>query len=343
MLLFAWAVALALVAVSVRLLRGRRLARRERVELAWRDPVNAFALDGVPLPPVPRRDQGLVLEVLLRYLNVVRGPEAARITHHLEAQGYVDQAIEGLRSRNRWRRATSAALLGRMRSDSAVAALIEAMRDESEDVRTAAVRSLGVIADPTAAPALTMALGDPSRWTATTVAADLLKMGPVVVPRLIEIASACGSQSPGGHEACLVVVRVLGEMRDPRATPVLIELLSRSSDLDLRARAAAALGAVGGPLAPPQLRAALEDEAWEVRAQAAVSLGALCDHEAVAALSAAIVDESWWVRRNCAEALARLGEPGRQALVALSAAPDRYVRERCQAVLQELELGGALP
>ena len=84
------------------------------------------------------------------------------------------------------------------------------------------------------------------------------------------------------------------------------------------------------------------DEAWQVRAQAATGLGALHDRHAVAALSAAIVDESWWVRRNCAEALARLGQPGRQALVALSAAPDRYVRERCRAELQQLDLGGAL-
>jgi HEAT repeat protein len=233
-------------------------------------------------------------------------------------------------------------LLGRMRSDAAVDALVDAMGDESEDVRMVAARSLAAIGDPEAVRLLISALADSSRWTASMVAADLLKMGPPVVPALIEIASTSESGHAGAHEAGVTAVRVLGEIRDHRGAPVLIDLLSRARDLNVRARAAAALGTVGGPFAPRALRAALEDEAWEVRAQAATSLGALHDRHAVAALSAAIVDDNWWVRRNCAEALARLGEPGRQALVALSAAPDRYVRERCRAELQRLDLGGAL-
>ena len=43
------------------------------------------------------------------------------------------------------------------------------------------------------------------------------------------------------------------------------------------------------------------------------------------------------MRRNCAEALGELGEPGLRALVALSDSPDRYVRDRCAAVLEALD------
>ena len=137
----------------------------------------------------------------------------------------------------------------------------------------------------------------------------------------------------------MTAVRVLGEIRDSRAEPVLIELLRGASDLNVRARAAAALGAVGGALALPALSSALRDDEWQVRAQAAASLGALGDRGSVAALSAAVEDESWWVRRNCAEALGGLGDPGREALRTLAGSPDRYVRDRCAAVLQGLELG----
>ena len=224
----------------------------------------------------------MVLDLLLRYRAMLRGPEAVRITDYLEAEGYVQRAVEGLHSRNRWRRADSAGLLGRMKSDAAVDALVELMGDESDDVRMVAARSLAAIGDPKAVDALTRALADRSRWTAATVAADLIEMGPAAVPTLIEIAASAGSGQPGAHEAAVTAVRVLGEIRDPRAEPVLIELLERAGDLNLRARAAAALGAVGGPLAPPALRAALQDDEWQVRAQAASSLGALGDRGSVA-------------------------------------------------------------
>jgi HEAT repeat protein len=340
--LFAWAVALALLAVGLRVLRGRDERRRRQVELVWRERVDGLVLEGLALPPAPRRSQPVLLELLLRYRAMLRGPEAERITSYLEEQGYVARAIADLRSRNRWRRAESAAQLGRMRSDTGVAALVELMSDESDDVRMVAARSLAAIGDPAAVTALTAALADPSRWTATTVAADLVAMGPAAVPTLIEIASSAGSRRPGAHEAAVTAVRVLGEIRDPRAASVLAELLGRAENLNVRARAAAALGAVGGPSAPPALRAALRDVAWQVRAQAATSLGALGDRDSVGDLSEAIVDDAWWMRRNCAEALAVLGAPGRDALRELALSPDPYVVDRCRAVLERLEQDDAL-
>ena len=189
--------------------------RRLAVELAWREPVDALVLDHTPLPQVPQRERPVVLELLLRYRALLRGPEAARITDYLEAQGYVEEAVAGLRSRSRWKRATSAAQLGRMRSDAATAALVGLMDDESDDVRMVAARSLAAIGDPSAVQALTAALADPSRWTATTVAADLVEMGTPAVPTLIEIAAADASGDPGAHEAAVTAVRVLGEIRDP--------------------------------------------------------------------------------------------------------------------------------
>ena len=70
----------------------------------------------------------------------------------------------------------------------------------------------------------------------------------------------------------VAAVQILGEIRDPAATPALIEVL-REGDLNLRAQAAAALGKLGGPDAERALLAALEDPEWQVRAQAAKALG----------------------------------------------------------------------
>ena len=213
------------------------------------------------------------------------------------------------------------------------------MRDESDDVRVVAARSLAAIGDPAAVDALTAALADPSRWTATTVAADLVEMGPAAVPTLIDIASAADSEQPGAHEAAVTAVRVLGEIRDPRAEPVLIRLLKAATDLNVRARAAAALGAVGGPLAPSALRdrpatttpgrcAPRRRRAWARSATATASGRSPPRSRTTAGGSA----------RNCAEALGELGEPGRRALRRLARSSDRYVRDCCDGVLQQLEL-----
>jgi HEAT repeat protein len=338
LVLFGWAVALALIALWLRWLSHLQRRRRRHIEAAWRDKIEGLVLAGLPLPSVPPRDEQVVLELLLRQRALLRGSAALRITAYFEEQGYVQQAVQELRARNRWRRARAASLLGRMQSDRAVNALVRRLKDESEDVRAVAARSLAAIGHPRAIEALAAALGDPSRWTASTVAADLVEMGPAVVPTLIEIASSGAAGQAGSHDAAVTAVRVLGEIRDPRAEPTLIWLLGFADDANMRARAAAALGGVGGPQTSPALRAALRDREWTVRAQAASSLGALGDRSGVEALSEAMEDDSWWVRRNCAEALTRLGPPGRRALQTLATSSDPYVRDRALAALEQLTL-----
>ncbi|MGO8683397.1 MAG: HEAT repeat domain-containing protein [Thermoleophilia bacterium] len=166
--------------------------------------------------------------------------------------------------------------------------------------------------------------------------AHLLGMGAEVVPILSEIVARANDGDQEARQTAITAVRVLGETRDSQATPILFDLLAHSPDLDLHARAAAALGAIGDPQTLPALLPKLRDPAWQVRAQAARSLGLLGSSMAVLALQSAIFDESWWVRQNCAEALSRLGTVGQRALHSLSLADDRYVRERVAAVLEPL-------
>jgi HEAT repeat protein len=334
--LFGWAVAMALFTVWLRLWAARRRRAWQQAEAYWRPLVDAFVLDQRPLPSPRGLGRRVVLDLLLRYAVLLRGAEAERIVAYLEREGFVAEALRELRARDRWKRAQAAGLLGRMRSPRAVGALIRALRDESPDVRSMAAHALAAIGDPRAIGALTAALADSSRWAATTVAADLIEMGAEVVPTLVGIATSAEGRGADAREAAVTAVRVLGEIRDPRATAPLLRLLREATDIDLRARAAAALGSIGGAQVSRALADALQDPAWQVRAQAATGLGALGDVLAAPALKHAIHDESWWVRRNCAEALGRLGATGRLALQELSESQDRYVRERALAVLQAL-------
>jgi HEAT repeat protein len=272
----------------------------------------------------------------LRYAAVLRGAEVERIAAYLEREGFVAEALAELRSRRRWRRARAADLLGRMHSARSVDPLISALHDPSPDVRAVAARSLAASGDQRAVVALSAVLVDESQWAASAVVAYLLGMGAEVVPILSEIVARANDGDQDARQTAITAVRVLGETRDPQATPILLDLLARAAALDLRARAAAALGARGDPQTLPALLPALRDPAWQVRAQAARSLGLLGSSRAVFALQSAIFDESWWVRRNCAEALNRLGTAGQRALQSLSLSDDRYVRERVAAVLEPL-------
>jgi HEAT repeat protein len=305
-------------------IRHERLHER-RVE-ALRSPFEARFLELQPLPPLGRGERDALLDLALRYVGVVRGSAADRILECLQAHGIAAQLIRRLGSRNDWRRAEAAEMLGRLRLRRAVGALLIALEDDSEDVRTAAARSLAAIGDPSAVPPLARALADPSRWTLSLVAENLMVMGPEAVPPLL------GMLGGDDHNVRVSAVQILGEIRDPVALPAIIGVLAGDPDLNLRAQAAAALGKLGGSDAQKALLEALEDREWQVRAQAAKALGRIGHPGAAHALARTMPDRSWWVRVNCAEALACLGADGRRQLESLLDHPDRYVREQAASV-----------
>jgi HEAT repeat protein len=317
--------------IVVTLVSGSQRVRREREQALvikrLRAPVEACVLEGEPLPRVPSGELDALLDVVLRYMNIVRGRDADRLTDCLAEQGVVADLLQSLQARPAWRRADAADKLGRLRLRAAVPCLTAALDDPSEDVRTVAARGLAAIRDPAAVPALARALADPSRWTLSLIAENLMAMGPSAVPPLLELLS--GDE----HNVRVAVVQVLGEIRDPAATPALIEIL-REDDLNLRAQAAAALGKLGGPDAERALLAALEDPEWQVRAQAAKALGRVAHPGVASSLAHAMPDDSWWVRVNCAESLARLGAEGRRQLELLTRHDDGFVRDQANAVLE---------
>ncbi len=327
--LLAWATGLVALTFALKVASRRAERRRAATERRWRGPLEELVLGGrTPRAPIGA-ERPVVRDMLLKYLSVLRGGEAAAIGDYLETSGFVDEAIERLGSRRGWDRAEAADLLGRVRSPKGVDALVATLDDANEDVRTVAARSLAAIHDPATVGALASTLGRPSRWTVSMVSEDLVEMGAEAVPALLDMLRA------DEHATVTAAVKILGEIRDPRATLAVTQLLRGSTDLNVRAQAAAALGKLGGAEARSALEMALRDPAWQVRSQAAKALGHAGGPGTAARLAHAIFDDNWWVRVNCAEALARLGDQGRDELLRLLDAPDRFVREQCLGVAQE--------
>jgi HEAT repeat protein len=323
-----YSISIALIVATV--VRGSVRARREREHARHikrlRAPVEECIVKGTPMPRVPEGEQDALLELVLRYTSVIRGSDAGRLTEALEQQGVTARLLRQLGSRQAWRRAAAAEMLGRLRLSAAVPSLVACLDDPSEDVRTVAARSLAAIRDPAAVPALARALADPSRWTLSLVAENLMAMGSAAVAPLLELL---GSNE---HNVRVAAIQILGEIRDPAATPSLIGMLF-GNGLNLRAQAAAALGKSGGPEAERALLGALKDPEWQVRAQAAKALGRLAHPGTSRRLAEAMPDDNWWVRVNCAESLARLGAEGRRQLELLTRHDDRFVRDQANAVL----------
>jgi HEAT repeat protein len=100
----------------------------------------------------------------------------------------------------------------------------------------------------------------------------------------------------------------LGRFGDPRVVELLI-LALRDPEEGVRAAAAEALGRLGDAQAVEPLILALRDPDVRVRAAAAEALGRLGDPRAVEPLILALRDPDVGVRAKAAEALGRLGDP----------------------------------
>ena len=283
--------------------------------------------DCLPLP-ASDHDLALVEGILLDMATLVKGDSRDRITAACEQLGRVSRAIEALQSRRWWRRAEAAERLGTMRSRQAVDPLVNAMNDSMSEVRIRAARALGIIRGSTSIRPLVQALGDPSRWSAIRVAEILIGVGEEAVNELLQAYDSLP------QHARISVLDVLGRIRSPRAAALLKRAIKDPSP-DIRSRAAHAMGLIADPAFTDDLIQALKGPEWSVRAMAAKALGRIGAQQAIPHLASLVSDREWWVRSNAGDALRGLGDPGRQALVAMLDAPDVYARHQAVAQLEE--------
>jgi len=256
------------------------------------------------------------------------------VIHALEEEGVIARCLRHTRSPWKWTRAKALRILGELKVPSSVPALLSALEDKDPDVRNVAAQSLGRMKLQAAEEALVECLGRHDPSVSARIAAICIEMGPRTAPLLIR------ALREGTPKARFWSARILGEIKDPRATRSLGDALA-DKEPDVRSASVWALGMIADRASAALVEPLLEDTVWYVRAHAAEALGRIADPNAVPKLGLALRDRSWWVRKNALDALVRIGEPSKSALVRTLHGDDRFARD-C-AVEALMTLGMPLP
>lgn len=281
------------------------------------------------------REWDILADLMVEYLSVLRGAERDRIIGLARETGVVERNHGRLYSRGRWRRARAAENLGYFGGPEAVPPLVALLSHPDETLRAVAARALARIGSSDAVEALAKTLDSPSALTRLRIAENLERIGHPAVGPLIEALERARGAEAERLAGPVQAAQVLGQLRAPEARGALGRAVLEGESVDLKAKAALALGKIGDPEDVPKLLAAAEDEAWPVRAQAASALGMIGEVSSVPRLQELTVDREWWVRLNASRALANMGPAGERALARILENADRYARDRAAATLEE--------
>jgi HEAT repeat protein len=232
-------------------------------------------------------------------------------------------------------RARAARLLGGLDDARASLALLGAVGHGAPPLREAVVRALAGAPKLEAATLFAAARDTPDRDV--TRQADLLRLVPPVVKRAPEVAAPALEvvreclPPARAFEVRARAVAALGAL-GPGGLAALVEMSAHGDEPVLRHLASRELAALGGPAALTALRAGLGDGDPRVRETAAEGLGQDRDAGAGAALIVAAKQEPWpFVRRAELEALGHLCGAGAADL--LVRAIERDVAEVRRAAL----------
>jgi HEAT repeat protein len=248
---------------------------------------------------------GLPTRVQVRLFTELAPSLAGRSRAHLRTLageiGLLARA-EAMAGSRRWRdRLMGVRLLGALGAGEArVPPLLD---DPHRAVRAEAVEWAGSHPTPALVERLVALLPRADRYNGFVVRDALLRVGPgAAAPVAAFLERHAGRHVLGALE----VAAGLGDARFERAAL----RLSRDALPEVRARAAALAGAVGGAAAVEELRHRLRDPDAAVRAVAAEALGRLGDWPSAQGLAPLLRDPSWEVRSAAALALRELGSPG---------------------------------
>lgn len=236
--------------------------------------------------------------------------------------------LRQLGSGNAEARARAAEMLAGSREARVVESLVMALADEEALVRAAAAKSLGKIGDAQAIEPLVAALLDTDKRVRAAAAKALGMMN--------------WQPANDRHRAMQAIAEDQWDTVVSLGTQVVDLLLTalNEGDIDLKQKAAQALGQLGDLRAVEPLLSILRGTEIEIKHKAAQALGQLGDLRAVDMLLAALFDpNSDELRVSAARALGQLGDP--QALDPLtSAREDKEMPVRVAAVKAIGQIGG---
>ena len=288
--------------------------------------IRALASDtaGDEVGALVRLPHAVRVELTLEFGPSLAGRDLARLAALCEMIGVVALAERLCRSTFWWRRLRGARLLTALDHESV--AMRALLRDGSPTVRAQALVWAAGRVDPVVIDELVRHLADPERLCRFTVQDSLLRLGR---PAAAALARFLEAGRDAGLEDGLTVARGLAQ---PELLPPAMALASHDSS-DVRARAVAVLGVLGGDASIRVLTERLADSSAVVRAAAAKATGHLGYWQASSDLARLLGDTSWPVRREAALALRRMGGAGLLTLRRALRAENPFAADMARQVL----------
>ncbi|MEO8613062.1 MAG: HEAT repeat domain-containing protein [Chloroflexota bacterium] len=214
----------------------------------------------------------------------------------------------------------------------AVKTAVAAMDSPNAEERRSALRSLAQMNHPAAYAALVGAVQHTLRDVRVDAAFMLTKQThnkePAAVPGLLD------ALEDEDIRIKVAACTALGEIGAPSAVPVLLHILNKDNNNDLRWAATGALGKMG-VAAVPGLIKALQDDDWKVRRSAADALWGLREPSAAPALVEAMFDKNDVVRQAAAGAVEAMGGIATSGLAeAVKSGATPAIREKAAELLR---------
>ena len=245
--------------------------------------------------------ESLRILLFIDFGRSISGEEKGNLRSLAQNTGVLANAEAGCRSLWWWRRLHSLRLLTVLHAGEDIG--LSLLSDKNPLVRAQAAEWATDHPEPEVIKRLLELLGDPESLCRFYVEDSLLRMGPIVVDRLVEYLNThIGKEI---EEALKVSVG----LPSPQFLEPALSLVKHENPA-VRTLAASLLGSIGGDQAVETLRDLLKDTSAEVRATAASALGRLHYWPASSELADMLGDPDWYVRRNAGYALRAVGPPG---------------------------------
>ncbi len=273
------------------------------------------------LKSLPRR---LQVRLFVELVPSVAGSQRQRLAVLARDIGLVDAAERMCYSRKWWKRLRGVRLVTALGGGEAVVPAL--FRDRHPAVRAEAAEWAGEHPRPEVVEQLITLLETPEAVGSWVLRDSLLRIGRVAIPAL---AAYLETHSGAQAEPALEVATGLADPRFAAAA----ERLCGDADPQVRARAAALAGAIGGDALVRRLETLLADPDAAVRAASAASLGRLGHWPAATELARMLRDPAWIVRSQSALAMRRLGSPGHLLLRRALDDRDRFASDIARQVL----------
>lgn len=270
--------------------------------------IDPAAIDG--LQPASKR----ALEAQARaLLPSLRGNDKDTLGRLLDQLGAVAVVRRQTRSRRADVRARAGQFLGDAGSPAALRDLLDLLHDPNPEVRWSAARGLGRLGDPRALSPLLASLEGPRPLPVDVVADAIFQIRRCPVSLLRQ-----GLRSRSVPTRA-VAVELLGRVQALVAANEVEHALRNDPSVEVRARAARALGRMGSPQAVDALLASLDGGAVAIRVQAVWALGEIGGSQAVPALGGILMEPSRQLGDLAAQSLLAIGQDGMRTLQQIAA------------------------